>query len=508
MCKMARRSGKPPCILAILALICSSGAYAKEVLFVPAAAGTISVVDVATNAVDTVLQTNQVDFVGLRAFALSPDRTHAWVIDGFGTLAQLALQTGGLSNRVSIQTPFAVAQLLLLPDESFAYVRTDADVLVVDLRGQQVLKTLSVRPTSPIRLSPDGTRLYVTSTDLGGAGLLNVIETATGATVSSIPWPAAAPVVAPSGTLGLAFRGRDVLALDLQNLTTSAVIPVGASVQDLAFTPDGTLAYAAVRGPAGLSILDVGALTPAAQIPIPDNTISHDFSPWQVVLIGEQAAVLQPDACDIAIVDTATRQAIATIPVDAASFDIAGGTAPDQPQPTPTAATAARAATTPHTCAYVGNPSTQSINVVDPMAQRVTGAIPVDAGGLLAIDVAGTRLYVPIRTNFGASGGIAVIDTATNTIGDVIFVSDAPLSLAPGAGDQTLYAQLNSECYDLAVVDPVQGRLRNRVKHRRLRLCRSAARWEPVVRAAVACRPRCGARWRNGSRRGNNSFSQ
>ncbi|HVP11696.1 MAG TPA: hypothetical protein VMV94_10980, partial [Phycisphaerae bacterium] len=141
--------------------------YAKEAVYVPAAAGAVSVIDVATNAVEAIVQTNRADFIGLDAFAMAPDTTHAWVVDWYGTLARLDLQTTELSNQISIEAPGTVTQMVISPDATFAYLLTDApEVVVVDLGAHQVVRTLSFNGASGLALSPDGSRLYVASTDI------------------------------------------------------------------------------------------------------------------------------------------------------------------------------------------------------------------------------------------------------------------------------------------------------------------------------------------------------
>jgi YVTN family beta-propeller protein len=75
--------------------------------------------------------------------------------------------------------------------------------------------------------------------------------------------------------------------------------------------------------------------------------------------------------------------------------------------------------------AYITNPSSNTVSVIDTAKNTVSAAIPVGRPSLgVTVTPDGTKVYV---ANVDA-GTVSVIDTATNTVGPTILVGSQPVA--------------------------------------------------------------------------------
>jgi YVTN family beta-propeller protein len=198
-------------------------------------------------------------------------------------------------------------------------------------------------------------------------------------------------------------------AVTVFDTTTEGVvasIPAGSAPARVAITPDGTRAYVSNKNSDSVSVIDTATDTVVGTIPVGDSPAALAMAPN-----GQQLYVMVAGA--IQVIDPATDAVVAAIPVAGS-----GGVAftPDGSR------------------AYVAS---GAISVIDTTTQTVVQSFFADSGSASAVAISpdGSRAYVTTNgTNpFGAGAGVAVVDTATNTVTDTIALGVIPglIALAP-----------------------------------------------------------------------------
>jgi YVTN family beta-propeller protein len=268
---------------------------------------------------------------------------------------------------------------------------------VVDVLGPSVDYT-------DVAVSPDSATAYATR-----SGGLDVIDTATGVVRASVApgiagGPFAGVEVSPDGSL-VAVGSGDVVLVDAATLAAATVVTDG-SIEDVAFSPDGTTVVAI--GDA-LWIIDVATASVTATAPVTGSyvTVSPDGEIW---VSGDDG---------ISIVGLASGAILATIPTSVNS----------------------RVTITPDGTTALSCDSPTRIAFIDVASRAVTRSIPI-AGGheycAMWLKPGGTEAYFvasPLHPNQGGEGvGVALlIDVEAATIADTIpytgFASG--LALAP-----------------------------------------------------------------------------
>lgn len=124
-------------------------------------------------------------------------------------------------------------------------------------RGPRIVRTLptGTAPVSRLALNPDQRILYAASFS---AGLVQILQTDTGATIRSLPIPKpSALVLSPDGSkLYIASQVKDVTVLDTRTGQATQLSVSNGPVEELALAPDGKRLYLAM-GFLGLRVLDV-----------------------------------------------------------------------------------------------------------------------------------------------------------------------------------------------------------------------------------------------------------
>jgi DNA-binding beta-propeller fold protein YncE len=97
----------------------------------------------------------------------------------------------GREDRISKRQSTTPSELLYILDSNDN--KNESQVLVVDVEDGRIIKTFKAGSTPDMALSPDGKRLYITSTswtaDRWGAGSLDVFDTASGALIKRVDNP-------------------------------------------------------------------------------------------------------------------------------------------------------------------------------------------------------------------------------------------------------------------------------------------------------------------------------
>jgi len=224
---------------------------------------TVSVVDVATNAVT---ETIPVGASPLR-IAVTPDGSTAYVVNlGTDDVSVIDVATHSVTETIPAgDGPNGIA---ISPDGSTAYVVNafSDDVSVVDVETNSVTGTIAVG-NQPLRVAfgPDGTTAYVTRSFSDD---VSVIDVATGSVTTSIPVGARPRDIAlsPDGSVAYVTNSSSstVSVIDVATNSVEPSIPVGFSPGNVAFTPDGSTAY--VAGSVDVSVIDVSAASVTATV--------------------------------------------------------------------------------------------------------------------------------------------------------------------------------------------------------------------------------------------------
>lgn len=206
----------------------------------------------------------------------------------------------------------APAHVALNPAGTVAYVanQTGQSVSVIEVATNTVTGTipLSGAEVYNLRVSPDGSRLYVTRED----GTLYVIDTATNGVVTTIPVGQGANGLAFNPTKPIlyvsAIQSGTVTAINTQSNSVVATFAVGGMPQRIAVSPSGTELYVA-NETSGLNIIDLssGAVSSVA--------LGGTAIGLALTTPGDYLYVALANSGTVKIVDTGTHQVYKTIVV-------------------------------------------------------------------------------------------------------------------------------------------------------------------------------------------------
>jgi YVTN family beta-propeller protein len=210
-----------------------------------------------------------------------------------------------------------------------------------------------------------------------------------------------------------------VTAIDTATNTPVGVIPVGVNPTHVAVSADGAQAYVANSASSSVSVIDTASDAVVATIALGANPSALAVTPngaWLYVLLASGV---------VEVVDTVTYATVATVAIGGTSGGIA--ITPDG------------------TRAYV---AAGLVSVVDTATNTVVRTFPAETAAMpdvatSAVGVAllpdGSRAYVTTTTfffgdiGFSAGGGIAVVDTAIDTVTQTIWLDalPGPIALTP-----------------------------------------------------------------------------
>ncbi len=288
-------------------------------------------------------------------------------------------------------------------------------------------------------LSPDGTHLLVANSGAASPESLQVVETATHRVVQSLPYDA------PDGV-----------------------------VFGLAYSPDGTRAFASAGGFNTIHTYDVradGTLAPSGDVALGNANTSIFPLGMAVTPDGTALAVVNNEANDVAVIDISgdatNNQVVATVPVGAYPYTVAF--APDGKR------------------AYVSNEQDATVSVIDAAKVRAAFTNAITGGTLPANGLTVKATVATIHTGqhptsfaFGSGGllyvanansdSISVINRATNAVVRTIStqpyagapLSASPVGLAIDPARNRLYAVEPGED-DVVVINTSTGRVAGRI---------------------------------------------
>ncbi len=204
--------------------------------------------------------------------------------------------------------------------------------------------------------------------------------------------------------------------------TSAGTITLNAPAYDIAFSPDGTVAYAVNVTTDSVAVIDTAT----------NQVVSN------IIIAGPVRAEVSPDGArlyvtttgdSVVVIDTLTLGIVTTIPVGSSPNGLA--VAPNG------------------TRVYVANRNGDSVSVIDTSSNTVVATVSV---GSFPVEVAlspnGKRLYV---TNF-FDNSVSVLETAFNTVVATIDVGSGPQGIAVTPdGGKVYVANFNED--DVSVID-------------------------------------------------------
>ena len=248
-------------------------------------------------------------------------------LDDTVTPIDVATQTSGTP--IPIGGPAylsAPADIAIAPDGMTAYVTTylSGNVLPIDVETNTAGSPITLAPAAvrAIAITPDGTTAYAT----GYGNLVYPIDLAT----STVGTPLALDepftqvqyltsiFISPDGSLALLGDGgtQYVHTIDLDAGVQGPSIAMGGGTNEIAFTPDGTTAYAVAPG--GVTPIDIETLTLGTPIEIPGATAIAITSDGQTAYVATFLGQVIP--IDLA---TTTPGSPIVVPSDGYGVDIA-----------------------------------------------------------------------------------------------------------------------------------------------------------------------------------------
>lgn len=298
------------------------------------------------------------------------------------------------------------------------YVTGSDKVVVINTTDNSVVDTVDVGAFAiPVAVNPAGTRLYVGySSGNNDAGSIRVIDTA-GNTVIGTVALAKLPDL-PGGGVGTAKFPAGI-----------AVNPAGTKV----YVTHVTTTIDTSRGT--ISVIDTSDNSVSAVISVDGTPAGVAFNP-----AGTRAYVAHSGS--VSVINTSTNEAIATIPVGGSPNGVAVNAA--------------------GTRVYVSNLN-GSVAVINTNTNaKVTDVTPIGGEATaVAVNPSGSAAYVPnymVQDGLWVSNGLAVVNTATNTVIGKIKTSEAPDDVAINAAGTRAYVMNYGEGVpgSVSVVDIVQ----------------------------------------------------
>ena len=282
---------------------------------------TLDVIDTTTNAIVAAIPAGQgCSCVGPDGVAVHPDGTRVYVTN---ELENTVTVVDALSNTVVTTVPVGAgpSAVAVHPDGHRIYVvngTNPTSVSVLDANTNTVVATVpfgggQVVQARGITISPDGSRVYVTTY---GSGLVKVISTATNTVVATITTGniGLGLDVAPNGTrlyvatFPSAGSGSTAYVSLIDTATNAVIGNIFGMPQfpsDVGVTPDGTRAY--VVASSSTSVISTATNTQIASLPFPASNSGIDFTP-------DGARAYVANNFNVGIVNAQTNTVIGSVP--------------------------------------------------------------------------------------------------------------------------------------------------------------------------------------------------
>ncbi|MFF1746845.1 Ig-like domain repeat protein [Streptomyces mirabilis] len=276
----------------------------------------------------------------------------------------------------------------------------DGEVRVVDAASNQSIDHIHVggSPTALV-VTPDGKRVYVTGTAVGGnVDNVSVIDTATDKVTDIIPLREvpSQEAASPDGAHVYVNLASAVAVIDTKNNKVDATIPVpaGGNPTSVAVTPDSSQVWVGwiSNNSHVVSVFDANNHYKLIQtVPLPGSSFTPSI-PTSIAFAGHDAYVTDSANDAVDVVDAGNDYKIDVVPVG------------NQP--------GAVAVTPDGFYAYIANSGGDSVSLLETASNKVTGKIHVSSGPT-AVAFSNANAYVLSPYPYS---NVSVIDTATRSV--------------------------------------------------------------------------------------------
>ncbi|HXQ20895.1 MAG TPA: YncE family protein, partial [Candidatus Acidoferrales bacterium] len=279
-------------------------------------------------AIIPIAPVGQAVFGGAASLAISPNGGFAYAAYGNASTVSVINTSTNLTSAM-VPVGLDTAGLAVAPDGSSVYVLAD------DLGGIAVINTATNRATlivtpnlgSPgnLAFAPDGSALYVID---DASSNLEVVDPKTGDITNSVT-PANLGVfdalaVSPDGhqvyvgTTGTDGISGGIVVVDTTIPEVINTIQLPNEPAGFAFSPDGTVAYAAVPDSGDVSVIDTGSMSVTATIPIGVGTsptgVAVSADGKLLYVADSNGGETAPTVPGFFVIDVATAQVIDSTP--------------------------------------------------------------------------------------------------------------------------------------------------------------------------------------------------
>jgi len=224
----------------------------------------------------------RIPMAGAATVAIRPDGARLYLGSSSGAVAVINPKTGVLTKTISLGSISGSPSMATSPDNKTLYAAyTQAggrNVLsVIATATNRVTATIALgggaSSTGPfLALSPDGSKGYVSLMGQSGIAIVDLVHRQVLQTVSvgSGVNPGCI-AIHPNGMSAYIVANTGVLVLDLASNTVTGTIAISGTPQNVAFTPDGSMAYVSVtQGQA--AVIDTAIERVIEQLPAADTT--------------------------------------------------------------------------------------------------------------------------------------------------------------------------------------------------------------------------------------------
>ena len=431
--------------------------------------GTVYIIDAVTNnIIDTVN-------VGSRPLGVevNPTGTKVYVANsGDGTISVIDTATNTVKSTVPVgSNPYEVAGN---PDGTRMYVANldSNNVSVIDTATDNIVATVNVgKWPYGVAVSPDRTKIYVTNFD---DNTVSVINSTTNTVIATLPvgnHPGGVAINQDGKKVYVAnFGDNNVSVIDTEANNITATVNVGngprafgkfiCSVLTQSVLPVANFSSNVTTGVAPLSVqftdkslnaanvswdfendglVDSRSRNPIHLYGVPGNytvnlTASNENgtkSKLATIIVGKgpYAYITNAGSNSVSVIDTATNNIIATVPVgsspDGVTVDLEGKKV------------------------YVANLGSNNVSVIDATTNSVTATVPVGTHPEgVAVNPDGTKVFV---TNLD-SADVSVINTTTNTVTATLDVGITPTGVAVTPDGSKVYVT-NANSNNVSVIN-------------------------------------------------------
>ena len=241
---------------------------------------------------------------------------YAYVANYFdGSVSVININTNTLVSTIPVgNEPLSIA-VSSISSRAYAANIFDGTVSVINTKSNSVIATVQVPQPEAVCVSPDGSKVYVTSTFV-----VTVIDAATNSIIATIPVSSAAyGIVASQDGKWLYVTNilsNTVMVISTTTNSVTATIVVGSHPVSAIMSPDGKLVYITNEYSNTISVINVATNTVISTIPGVSNPSYLAISPDGSKLY------VSDDLEDVSIVSTVTNSVITTIKLNGGSSGV------------------------------------------------------------------------------------------------------------------------------------------------------------------------------------------